>query len=212
MALLNITMVPLSVCSRIKYHFVRNVVIDHHVCGNAPTFNNHTDEDVMKIMDEKSFDDIVTSLMKYSYLLPLSGLYFIIHQQSPLLIVKYVDPICRITLQFYSDAVNEHQIFILKCIVITTFQPAKDNPINFLINDLNSSGTFRGGNQVTLSINCQLSMYLFSKHLTKSKSQSLISSLDRRTKVIVEQEKLWFGFFTCALNFLHCLAAQPIKD
>jgi hypothetical protein len=82
----NITMIPSLICSRIKYNIVRNIIISEYPLGNGHSTN------------EKTFDDIVKSLMEYDYALLLNGLHFIIHQQSPLLIIQLVNPICRSTL------------------------------------------------------------------------------------------------------------------
>jgi hypothetical protein len=50
----NITMVPLLVCSRIKYNFVRNAIICNYPLGNAPAFNGHMSEDIMKTLHNKT--------------------------------------------------------------------------------------------------------------------------------------------------------------
>jgi hypothetical protein len=88
-------MVPPLVCSRIKYSFVRIVLIGDYSLGNAPTFNGHTIEDILSTLQQKTFDDIAKSLMEYQYILILSGLHFIVHQQSLILIIKYAEPTCR---------------------------------------------------------------------------------------------------------------------
>jgi hypothetical protein len=69
-------MIPSLVCSRIRYNIVRNILIGEYPLGET---------------DEKTFDDMAKSLMEYYYVLPLNGLHWIVHQQSPLLIVRPVD-------------------------------------------------------------------------------------------------------------------------
>jgi hypothetical protein len=71
-------MIPSLVCSRIKCSIVRNIIIGEYPLGE---------------IDEKTFDDMAKSLMEYYYVLPLNGLHFIVHQQSPLLIIQPVNPI-----------------------------------------------------------------------------------------------------------------------
>jgi hypothetical protein len=88
-------------------------MIGEYSLGNAHTFNGHTDENILLIMMNKTFDDIARSLMEYYYVLPRSGLHFIIHQQSLLLLIKRIAPTCRSTLQFFKDDFNIHQINVL---------------------------------------------------------------------------------------------------
>jgi hypothetical protein len=64
-------------------------------------------------MMNNTFDDIARSLMEYYYILPLSGLHFIVHKQSLLLMSKRIAPTCRSTLQLSKDKMNPPQIYVL---------------------------------------------------------------------------------------------------
>jgi hypothetical protein len=103
-------MVPLLVRRRIKYDFVRNILIGDCPLGNAPTSNGHAIKDILSTGQEKTLDDLANSLMKYQYVFPLSGLHFIVHQQSPIFIIIYVEPTWRSTSQLFNNTFNEQQI------------------------------------------------------------------------------------------------------
>jgi hypothetical protein len=75
----NITMVPPLVCCKIKYNFVRNIIIGDYPLSNAPTFNGRMADDVLDMLHEHNFDDITKALMDYYYATPLNGLRFIVH-------------------------------------------------------------------------------------------------------------------------------------
>jgi hypothetical protein len=96
--------------------------------------------------------------------------------------------------------------------IAVTFLRPEDDQANCFSNDLNSLGTFTHGEDVALWVNCRVSMCLLAKNAIKSDNQSLISSVDRRTRGIIENEKWWFEFFTPPLNSFHSNLPNPIKD
>jgi hypothetical protein len=108
-----ITMVPLLVCSRIKYSFVKDVLIGDHPLGNAPVFSRDEDDDISSVLHEHNFNDMARDLMDYWYVLPLSGLHFMVHQQSPRLILKYIPGTFRSTLPLYEEFFSPPQRFMV---------------------------------------------------------------------------------------------------
>jgi hypothetical protein len=72
-------MVPPLVCSRIKYSFVRSVIIDDYPLGNVPIFNGHASENVLLVLQQAIFDDTALSLMEYEHTIPFNGFYVIVH-------------------------------------------------------------------------------------------------------------------------------------
>jgi hypothetical protein len=75
-------MVPLFVCSRIKYNFETNILKGCYPLTNASTFNGIIIEDVLCTLHEKGFDDMAASLFEYEYVSPLSRVHFIVHHEA----------------------------------------------------------------------------------------------------------------------------------
>jgi hypothetical protein len=62
--------------------------------GNGAGFNDIIIENIGSTLQEKTFDDIANSLLEYEGVFPLSGLHFMVHQQSPALRIKRIPSQC----------------------------------------------------------------------------------------------------------------------
>jgi hypothetical protein len=92
--------------------------------------------------------------------------------------------------------------------IAVTFSLLKRLFPTFWIADLNSALPFWDGERATHWVNFRLSIFLFPKHLTKSKNRSPISLRDRRTRVIVENANSVPSFSLAAA----APAYQRLKD
>jgi hypothetical protein len=82
--------------------------------GNGPTFNDVTIENVGSTLQEKTFDNMANSSLDYEYVLPLSGLHFLVHQQSPTLVIGRIPSQCRTAQQLIAGSFNEQHILVLR--------------------------------------------------------------------------------------------------
>jgi hypothetical protein len=178
----NITMIPPLVCSKIKYNIVRNILLGDYPLGET---------------SEETFDDMAKSLMEYSYVLPLNGLHFIVHQQSPLLIIQPVDLRCRSTLPLFDRMFNEYQIKTLspkysEMVICNMYFPRIPITLNSVIIEMPERITFecRKSDTLWMLVSARLSMGLSLTSMDREYVVRVIAAINAYMKSFIHNTQL----------------------